>query len=62
MVNYIEKYYEKLVPNIAKVVSPMIAIGRYLRETVDKNIKIVFIGPCIAKKEEYTEDKYSWGN
>ncbi len=56
VVNYIEKYYEKLVPNIAKVVSPMIAIGRYLRETVDKNIKIVFIGPCIAKKEEYTED------
>ncbi len=56
VVNYIEKYYEQLVPNIAKVVSPMIAIGRYLRETIGNEIKIVFIGPCVAKKEEYTEE------
>ncbi len=56
VVNYIEKYYEQLVPNIAKVVSPMIAIGRYLRETIGENIKIVFIGPCVAKKEEYVEE------
>lgn len=56
VVNYIEKYYEQLVPNIAKVVSPMIAIGRYLRETIGENIKIVFIGPCVAKKEEYAEE------
>ena len=56
VVNYIEKYYDSLVPNIAKVVSPMIAIGRYLRETLGNNIKIVFIGPCIAKKEEHTKD------
>jgi iron only hydrogenase large subunit-like protein/nitrogen-specific signal transduction histidine kinase len=57
VVNYIEKYYDNLVPNITKVVSPMIAIGRYLRETEGKNIKIVFIGPCIAKKDEYTDDQ-----
>ena len=56
VVNYIEKYYEQLVPNIAKVVSPMIAIGRYLRETIGDDIKIVFIGPCIAKKEESIEE------
>ena len=35
----------------------MIAIGRYLRETEGKDIKIVFIGPCIAKKDEYTDDE-----
>ena len=57
VVNYIEKYYEELVPNITNVVSPMIAIGRYLRETEGKDIKIVFIGPCIAKKDEYTDDE-----
>ena len=56
VVNYIEKYYKELVPNITKVVSPMIAVGRYLRETEGKDIKIVFIGPCIAKKDEYTDD------
>ena len=57
VVNYIEKYYEELVPNITNVVSPMIAIGRYLRETEGACIKIVFIGPCIAKKDEYTDDE-----
>ncbi|MGB8318616.1 MAG: [Fe-Fe] hydrogenase large subunit C-terminal domain-containing protein, partial [Ignavibacteriaceae bacterium] len=56
VVNYIEKYYKDLVPNITNVVSPMIAIGRYLRETEGNDIKIVFIGPCIAKKDEYTDD------
>ena len=56
VVNYIEKYYEHLVPNITNVVSPMIAIGRYLRETEGTCIKIVFIGPCIAKKDEYIDD------
>ena len=56
VVNYIEKYYKELVPNITNVVSPMIAVGRYLRETEGKDIKIVFIGPCIAKKDEYTDD------
>ncbi len=57
VVNYIEKYYKELVPNITNVVSPMIAMGRYLRETEGPDIKIVFIGPCIAKKAEYTDDE-----
>ncbi len=54
VVNYIEKYRPELVPNIAKVVSPMIAIGKYLRANSAEEIKIVFIGPCIAKKQEFT--------
>ena len=57
VVNYIEKYYENLVPDITNVVSPMIALGRYLKEIEGANIKIVFIGPCIAKKDEYTDDE-----
>ena len=46
-----------LVPNLAQVVSPMIAIGRYLKENDGKNIKIVFIGPCVAKKHEAQDDE-----
>ena len=57
VVNYIEKYYENLVPNMTNVVSPMIAIGRYLREKEGPDIKIVFIGPCIAKKDEYIDNE-----
>jgi len=52
VVSYIEMYYTDLVPNLAKVDTPMIAVSKYLKENLNKNIKIVFIGPCIAKKNE----------
>lgn len=55
--NYIEKYYSELVPNLAPVVSPMIAMGRYIKETLDINAKVVFIGPCVAKKSEYIDEQ-----
>lgn len=52
IVAYIEKYYPKLVDNIAPIVSPMIATSLVVKEKFGKNTKTVFIGPCIAKKEE----------
>lgn len=55
IVSFIEKYYVDLVPNLAKVVSPMIALGRYLKKE-DENVKIVFIGPCVAKKNEAEDE------
>ncbi|MGE5354114.1 MAG: [Fe-Fe] hydrogenase large subunit C-terminal domain-containing protein [Acidobacteriota bacterium] len=57
--NYIEKYLEELVPNLATIVSPMIAMGRYLKANLGEEIKVVFIGPCVAKKSEYTDDEVS---
>lgn len=56
---FIEKFRDRLVPNLAKIVSPMIAMGRYLRANLGNDIKIVFIGPCIAKKGEYREEEVS---
>jgi iron only hydrogenase large subunit-like protein/nitrogen-specific signal transduction histidine kinase len=56
VVSFIQKYYAELVPNLAKVVSPMIALGRYLKQNQDENIKIVFIGPCVAKKHEAQDE------
>lgn len=50
--NYIENYYCELIPKLAKIVSPMIAMGRFLKKNYGDDIKIVFIGPCIAKKSE----------
>jgi two-component system, NtrC family, sensor kinase len=50
--NYIESYYCELVPKLAKIVSPMIAMGRFLKKNYGEDIKTVFIGPCIAKKSE----------
>ncbi len=56
VVSFIQKYYTALVPNLAQVVSPMIALGRYLKKDLGEDIKIVFIGPCVAKKHEAQDE------
>ena len=53
----IEKYYPELVPMMAPVVSPMIAHGRLIRNIYGDDVKVVFLGPCIAKKEEAIGDE-----
>ncbi len=50
--NLIEKYYPDLMEKLAPVVSPMIAHGKLLKKKYGKDVKVVFIGPCLAKKEE----------
>jgi two-component system NtrC family sensor kinase len=55
--NLIGKYHTGVIDNLATVVSPMIAMGRYLKMNYGSNAKIVFIGPCIAKKSEYIEEE-----
>jgi len=50
-INLVEKHYPKLLENMSPSVSPMIASGRILKYFY-KDAKIVFIGPCIAKKAE----------
>lgn len=57
--NYIELYFEELVPKLAKIVSPMVAIGRYIKANSKEGTKVVFIGPCIAKKTEYLNPEVS---
>ena len=51
----IEKYYPELIEQLAPVVSPMIAHAKMMRETYGSRIKVVFIGPCISKKDEYKD-------
>ena len=50
-VNYIKKNFPQLVDNISHNLSPMATMARLIRKR-DPNGKIIFIGPCIAKKEE----------
>lgn len=52
IVAYIEKYHPDLVGNLAPIVSPMIATARALNQIYGKELNLVFIGPCIAKKGE----------
>jgi two-component system NtrC family sensor kinase len=60
IVSYIEKYMPSLHDALAPVVSPMIAVGRAIRRRYGSGVRIVFIGPCIAKKNEI-RDPYVQG-
>jgi iron only hydrogenase large subunit-like protein/nitrogen-specific signal transduction histidine kinase len=55
IVNYVKFYHPALVDNLAPVVSPMVAMSRVVRKKYGNDLKIVFIGPCIAKKAESSE-------
>ncbi len=52
VVSYIEKYHPDLVHYLAPIVSPMAATARLLHAQHGPDLRIVFIGPCIAKKAE----------
>ena len=51
-VDFIRKYLPELAGRITPVASPLIAHCRLLRDTFGENIRTIFIGPCIAKKNE----------
>jgi [FeFe] hydrogenase (group B1/B3) len=53
-VTYIRKNYPELLPHVSSTVSPMIAISKLIKN-IDNKAKVVFIGPCTAKKAEITE-------
>lgn len=52
VVSLIEQYHPDLVPALVPVCSPMIAHARHIRERLGTGAKVVFIGPCVAKKAE----------
>ena len=54
-VQYIKSAFPQLVPYISHNLSPMAAIAKYIKETTP-DAKIVFIGPCTAKKMEMQLD------
>lgn len=55
IVSYIKFYHPSLVDKLAPVVSPMVAMSRVMRQKYGSDTRIVFIGPCIAKKAESSE-------
>ena len=57
VVLYIEKFYPELIGNLVPIVSPMIAMGRLIKQQYNPEAKVVFIGPCVAKKAESRDEK-----
>jgi nitrogen-specific signal transduction histidine kinase len=55
IVNYIKYYHPALVEKLAPIVSPMVAMSRVMIRKYGDDTKIVFIGPCVAKKAESSE-------
>lgn len=51
-VGYIKKKHPDLEHLISRTPSPMVMIGLHLKEK-DPDAKVVFIGPCVAKKKEF---------
>lgn len=56
IVNFVEKVHPELVPYLAHILSPMEAMAKVVRERIDADAQIVFIGPCVAKKDEAERD------
>lgn len=52
IVKLIEKFNPDLVPNLAPLVSPMIATAMVLKEIYGSEVATVQIGPCIDAKDE----------
>ena len=50
-VSYIEKSFPDLLPFVSHNLSPMATIAKYIKEH-EAPAKVVFIGPCTAKKAE----------
>ena len=50
-VAYVKSAFPDLVKYISHNLSPMATLAKYIKET-DANSKVVFIGPCTAKKAE----------
>jgi len=57
IVKYIRLYKPELSEYITPIASPALTHAKFLKKTYGKNISVVFIGPCIAKKEESDNHK-----
>ncbi|MBO5321509.1 MAG: 4Fe-4S dicluster domain-containing protein [Clostridia bacterium] len=55
-VEYIKSAFPQLLPLVSHNLSPMTTLAKYIKET-DKNAKVIFIGPCTAKKAEAQLDE-----
>ncbi len=55
VVRLVELHHPEIIDHLIPIVSPMIAMGRYLKTAADDDLSVVFMGPCVAKKME-TDD------
>lgn len=54
-VSYVTKNFPDMLPYVSSTLSPMAMIGKHIKEN-EPAAKVVFIGPCTAKKMEFKKD------
>jgi iron only hydrogenase large subunit-like protein/uncharacterized Fe-S cluster-containing protein len=59
-VRYILHYRPELKSHLMPLVSPMMAHARHLKSKLGGETKVVFVGPCVAKKYEVRRDAEKW--
>jgi transcriptional regulator with GAF, ATPase, and Fis domain/NAD-dependent dihydropyrimidine dehydrogenase PreA subunit len=59
VVDLIERHYPELLGSLTRVVSPMIAIGRYLKTLHGSDLKVIYISSCVAGKFETQSQEQS---
>ncbi len=52
VVEYVRKYHPSLTDRLMPIVSPMVATAIAVKERYGRQVRCVFIGPCVAKKSE----------
>ena len=52
VVDLVERHYPQLIRNLVGVVTHMVAMGRYLKQTLGDHVKVIYISSCIASKFE----------
>lgn len=57
-VSYVEHSFPELKQHISHNLSPMATIAKYIKDN-EKGAKVVFIGPCTAKKQEFQKNEVS---
>ena len=52
VVDLVERHYPKLLPNLVPVVSPMMAMARFIKNHLGADTKVIYLSTCIAAKFE----------
>jgi DNA-binding NtrC family response regulator/iron only hydrogenase large subunit-like protein len=59
IVDLIERHYPKLLDNLIPAVSPMIAMGRFLKGILGQETRVVYLSSCFAAKFENQAEETS---
>ena len=57
IVDLIQRHYPQLLKNLIGLVSPMVAIGRFIKSRTTSDTPVVYISSCIAGKFEITAEQ-----